>query len=291
MDALIALLAEKAKTVRKHLLTMIHTANAGHPGGSLSAADIVTALYFHEMNIRPDEPDWQERDRFILSKGHCCPVVYSALAMRGFFPMEELYTLRELGSRLQGHPDMRKVLGMDMTTGSLGQGLSAGVGMAIAAKRDNLPGRVFVLLGDGETQEGQIWEAAMTAAQYALDNLVAIVDKNRIQNDDFVADLMNVDPMEDKWRAFNWEAFTMDGHNMEEIVATFCAIRECRGKGKPVIIVANTVKGKGVSFMENDPAWHGAAPTATQLAQAHTEIDSGFTNQAATVRILKENDE
>ena len=282
MDPLVAPLTEKAKTVRKHLLTMIHTAGAGHPGGSLSAADIVTALYFSEMNIRPDEPDWLERDRFVLSKGHCCPVIYSALAMRGFFPMEELYTLRELGSRLQGHPDMRKVPGLDMTTGSLGQGLSAGAGMAIAAKRDNLPGRVFVLLGDGETQEGQVWEAAMTAAQYELDNLVAIVDKNRIQNDDFVASLMQVDPMEDKWRAFNWEVFTMDGNSMEEIVATFDKIRECRGKGKPVVIVANTVKGKGVSFMENDPAWHGACPTAEQLARACAEIDSGFKNYAAT---------
>lgn len=278
MPPLIASLTEQAKVVRKHLLTMIHKAGAGHPGGSLSAADIVTALYFNEMDIRPDEPDWRERDRFILSKGHCCPVVYTALAMRGFFPMEELYTLRELGSRLQGHPDMRKVPGLDMTTGSLGQGLSAGVGMAVSAKRDNLPSRVFVVLGDGETQEGQIWEAAMTAARYKLDNLVAIVDRNRIQNDDFVANLMPVDPMEDKWRAFNWEVFTVDGHDMAMIVDTFSNVRDCKGKGKPVVIVANTVKGKGVSFMENDPAWHGAAPTAEQLVQACAEIDAGFTN-------------
>ena len=276
MDSLAATLAETAKDVRKNVLGMINTAGAGHPGGSLSAADIVTALYFHEMNVRPEEPRWRERDRFILSKGHCCPVVYAALAMRGFFPMEALGTLRELGSILQGHPDMHKAPGFDMTSGSLGQGLSVGAGMALACKRDNLPGRVFVLLGDGETQEGQVWEAAMTAAKYQLDNLVAIVDKNRIQNDDFVAAIMPVDSMADKWRAFNWEVLAMDGHNMGGILAAFATARAYRGKGKPVVIIAETVKGKGVSFMENIPAWHGAAPNDEQLAQARAEIDAGF---------------
>ena len=276
MGPVVASLKEKAKEVRKNLLTMIHKANAGHPGGSLSSADIVTALYFHEMNIRPEDPHWKERDRFILSKGHCCPVVYTALAMLGFFPMKELDTLREIDSILQGHPHMGKTPGLDMTTGSLGQGLSAGVGMAIVGKRENLPSRVFVILGDGEIQEGQVWEAAMTAAQYKLDNLVAIIDNNRLQNDDLVANMMNMDPLEDKWRAFNWEVLNMDGHSMEDIVVTFAKVREYRGKGKPVAINAHTVKGKGVSFMENMLAWHGTPPNAEQLAQACAEIDAGF---------------
>lgn len=276
MEPVVAVLTEKAKEVRKRLLTMIYKAKAGHPGGSLSATDIVTALYFHEMNIKPEDPNWRERDRFIMSKGHCCPVVYTALAMRGYFSMKELDTLRQIDSILQGHPHMGKTPGLDMTSGSLGQGLSAGAGMAIACKRDALPGRVFVILGDGETQEGQVWEAAMTAAQYKLDNLVAIIDKNRLQNDDFVANMMNMDPMEDKWRAFNWEVLSMDGHSMENIVATFATARQCRGKGKPVAIIAHTVKGKGVSFMENVASWHGTAPDADQLAKAIAEIDAGF---------------
>ncbi|MCC8189689.1 MAG: transketolase, partial [Planctomycetes bacterium] len=212
MHANVKELQETAKELRKNLLAMIHKAKSGHPGGSLSASDIITALYFHEMNIKPEDPKWRERDRFVLSKGHCCPVVYTALAMRGYFPMEELNHLRQIGHMLQGHPYMCKTPGIDMTTGSLGQGLSAGVGMALAAKRDNLPSRVFVLMGDGETQEGQIWEAAETAAKYQLDNLVGIVDKNRIQNDDFVEVVMPIDDLAAKWRAFNWEVVTMKGH-------------------------------------------------------------------------------
>ncbi len=266
-------LKETAKTLRKNLLAMIHKAKSGHPGGSLSASDIVTALYFHEMKIDPKNPSLPERDRFVLSKGHCCPVIYTALAMRGYFPMEELNHLRQIGHMLQGHPYMRKTPGIDMTTGSLGQGLSAGVGMAIAAKRDNLPGRVFVLMGDGENQEGQIWEAAMTAAKYKLDNLVGIVDKNRIQNDDFVERVMPVDNLAAKWRAFNWEVVNMDGHSMEDIVATLGKVRLYQGKGKPVVIIADTVKGKYVSFMENVPAWHGMAPNDEQFAQACAEIE------------------
>lgn len=267
-------LQEKAKELRKNLLGMIHAAKSGHPGGSLSASDIVTALYFHEMNIRPEDPNWRERDRFVLSKGHCCPVLYTALAMRGYFPVDELKTLRKLGSNLQGHPYMLKTKGVDMTTGSLGQGLSAGVGMALAAKRDGLPTRVFVLMGDGETQEGQIWEAAMTASKYGLDNLVGIVDRNRIQNDGFVADIMPVGDLCDKWRAFGWEVLTLDGHNMRDVVKTFSKAREYRGKGKPVVLVADTVKGKYVSFMEDVPAWHGMAPDDDQFAKACSEIDA-----------------
>ena len=274
MNADIPFLKEKAKELRKNLLTMIHNAKSGHPGGSLSASDIMTALYFHEMDTKPTDPQWRERDRFVLSKGHCCPVLYTALAMKGYFPMDELKTLRKLGSILQGHPYMRKTPGVDMTTGSLGQGLSAGVGMAVGCKHDKLPSRVFVLVGDGETQEGQIWEAAMTAAKYQLDNLVVIVDKNRIQNDDFVENVMPVDPMPDKWRAFNWEVLNMNGHCMEDIIVTLYKARQYRGKGKPVVIIADTVKGKGVSFMEDVPAWHGMAPNDEQFAQACSEIDA-----------------
>lgn len=269
---------EKAKELRKNLLGMIHAAKSGHPGGSLSASDIVTALYFHEMNIRPEDPTWRDRDRFVLSKGHCCPVLYTALAMRGYFPMEELKTLRKLGSNLQGHPYMLKTKGVDMTTGSLGQGLSAGVGMALAAKYDNLPTRVFVLMGDGETQEGQIWEAAMTAAKYKLDNLVGIVDRNRIQNDGFVAEIMPVGDLCEKWRAFGWQVLTLDGHSMPDILKTLSIAREYRGKGKPVVLAADTVKGKYVSFMENVPAWHGMAPNDEQLVQACSEIDACLCN-------------
>ena len=274
MDTDITGLKEKAKELRKLLLAMIHNAKSGHPGGSLSASDIVTALYFHEMNIRPGDPHWLERDRFVLSKGHCCPVLYTALAMRGYFPVQELNNLRKIGSILQGHPFMRKTPGVDMTTGSLGQGLSAAVGMAIACKHDNLPSRIFALLGDGETQEGQIWEAAMTAAKYKLDNLVAIIDKNRIQNDDFVEKVMPVDPLADRWRSFNWEVLNMNGHCMDDIVVTFLKARQYRGKCKPVVIIADTVKGKGVSFMENVPAWHGMAPNDDEFAKACSEIDA-----------------
>ncbi len=274
MDTLVKQLKAKAKELRKNLLAMIHHAKSGHPGGSLSASDIVTALYFHEMNLRPEEPAWRERDRFVLSKGHCCPVVYTALAMRGYFPMAELMNLRKIGSILQGHPYMRKTPGIDMTTGSLGQGLSAGVGMAISLRHDRLPARAFVLLGDGELQEGQVWEAAMTAAKYKLDNLVAIVDKNRLQNDETVENIMPIDPLADKWRAFNWEVLTLDGHDMCDIVLTFRKARLLRGRGKPVVLIADTVKGKGVSFMENVVSWHGTPPDDAQFARACSEIDA-----------------
>ncbi len=274
MEAVVKQLKGKAKELRKNLLAMIHNAKSGHPGGSLSASDLVTALYFHEMNIRPQEPAWRERDRFVLSKGHCCPVIYAALAMRGYFPMAELMNLRKIGSILQGHPFMGKTPGIDMTTGSLGQGLSAAAGMAIGYQRDRIPARVFALLGDGECQEGQVWEAAMTAAKYKLDNLVAIVDKNRLQNDDTVANIMPVDSLVDKWRAFNWEVLTLDGHDMCDIVLTLRKARTLRGKGKPIVLVADTVKGRYVSFMENVVSWHGTPPDDAQFAQACKEIDA-----------------
>ena len=260
----------KAKELRCNLLTMIHKAQSGHPGGSLSASDIVTALYYDELEINPANPDWQLRDRVILSKGHCCPVIYTALAMKGFYPFETIYTLRKMGSILQGHPDMRKVPGIDMTTGSLGQGLSVGVGMAIAAKKDKLSSRVFTILGDGETNEGQVWEAAMCAAKYKLDNLIAIVDRNNLQNDNYCHEVMPTDSLVEKWSSFGWKVIEIDGHDMEAIIGAF---KEMKGyKEQPICIIANTVKGKGVSFMENVCSWHGTPPNDEQYAQALKEI-------------------
>lgn len=261
----------KAKEVRKNLLTMIYKAKSGHPGGSLSAADIVTALYYDELNIDPQNPSWKERDRVILSKGHCCPVIYTVLAMKGYYDFAITSTLREMGSILQGHPDMNKVPGIDISTGSLGQGLSAALGMAIAAQRDNLPSRVFAILGDGENDEGQVWEAAMCAAKYKTDNLIAIVDRNKLQNDGSCADIMPLYDLPGKWRAFGWEVKEINGHNMEEILQAFKWSKTV--KGKPICIVANTVKGKGVSFMENVVMWHGMAPNKEQYEQAIREIE------------------
>lgn len=267
----ITYLEEKATALRQNILTMIHGAKSGHPGGALSIADIVTALYFKEMRIDPANPKWRERDRLILSKGHCCPVVYAALAMRGYYGMEHIHTLRKLGSILQGHPDMKKTPGLDMTTGSLGQGLSAGVGMAIGAKFDRLPSRVYVILGDGEVQEGQVWEAAMTAAKYKLDNLVAIVDCNNLQVDGFCTDIMPIEPLDKKWEAFGWEVILIDGHDMAKIVEAFKWARKI--KGKPVCILAKTVKGRGVSYMENICDWHGMAPNDEQYRCAIGELE------------------
>lgn len=260
----------KAKELRINLLGMIYKAQSGHPGGSLSASDIVATLYYDEMNIDPKNPNWYERDRLVLSKGHCCPVIYTVLAMKGYYPMEVIGTLRQLGSILQGHPDMHKVPGIDMSTGSLGQGLSAAIGMAISAKRDKLKSRVYAILGDGECDEGQIWEASMTAAKYSLDNLVAIVDRNHLQNDGFVCDIMPTNNLADMWRAAGWEVFEINGHNIEEILEAFTKAKEV--KGKPVCIVADTIKGKGVSFMENVAAWHGMAPNKEQYERAIAEI-------------------
>lgn len=270
----VKIMESKAIELRKTILTMIHHAGSGHPGGSLSAADIVTALYFDEMNIDPQNPDLVDRDRFILSKGHACPVLYSVLALKGYYPYEDVYTLRKLGSILQGHPDMNKVPGVDMTTGSLGQGLSCGVGMALGIKHLSLNSRVFVLIGDGELQEGQIWEAASTASKYGLDNLIAIVDNNGIQNDGFTKEIMPVGDIKAKWEAFGWDVLCCDGHNMSSLLETFKRMKAY--KGKPICIVADTVKGKGVSFMANVPAWHGVAPNKEEYAKAINEVEAGL---------------
>jgi transketolase len=262
-------LKDKAKTIRKDIIEMICTANAGHPGGALSATDIVTALYFHVMKVDSNKPNWAERDRFILSKGHACPVLYAALAEKGYFAMEHLKTLRKFHSILQGHPDMKKTPGVDMTSGSLGNGLSVGVGMALAAKQHKLDYNVYVMMGDGEIQEGAVWEAAMSAAHYKIDNLVAIVDNNGLQVDGFTKDIMNVMPIAAKWKAFGWHVIEIDGHNMEQILKAFKEAEKIKG---PVAIVADTVKGKGVSYMENVCVWHGKAPTEDEKNIALEEI-------------------
>lgn len=263
-------LEKKASEVRIGVVRAIHNAGSGHPGGSLSAADIVTALYFDEMNIDPKDPDMNGRDKFILSKGHAGPVQYSALAARGYCDMEEFMTLRKLGSRFQGHPDMNKVPGIEMSTGSLGQGFSAAGGMAMANKLDGNDGRIYVLLGDGEIQEGIVWEAAMSAAHNKLDNLVGILDHNGLQIDGRNEDVMTVAPVADKFRAFGWNVIEINGHDFSEILDAFSKAREC--KGRPTMIIAETVKGKGVSFMENEAGWHGKAPDEEQTKQAIAEL-------------------
>jgi transketolase len=263
-------LKRKANDIRKDIIRMIHQSKAGHPGGSLSAADIVTALYFHVMKIDPQNPDWEERDRFILSKGHACPVWYAALAERGYFEMKQLDTLRKFHSILQGHPDMKKTPGIDMTSGSLGNGLSLGIGMALAAKQKRQSYDVYVMLGDGEIQEGMVWEAAMSGAHYHLDNLTAIVDYNGLQVDGWSKDVMSIHPVVEKWEAFGWSVIEINGHNMAEILDAFQKARKIKG---PVVIVAHTVKGKGVSFMENVCEWHGLAPNDEQTVKALQELD------------------
>jgi len=266
-------LKEAAVVIRKDIIEMVAAAGAGHPGGSLSAADIVTALYFRVMRIDPDDPEWPDRDRFILSKGHACPVWYAALAERGYFDRKHLGTLRRLNSILQGHADMRKTPGIDMTVGSLGQGISAGLGMALSGKLRKKDYHVWVIVGDGECQEGSVWEAAMAGAKWKLDNYTVIVDKNRLQNDTFVEEVMPVDPLPEKWRAFNWNVVEIDGHDMGQIVRALEQARET--VGTPTVIIAHTVKGKGVSFMENVPKWHGAAPNAEETEVALREIRGG----------------
>ena len=259
-----------AAEVRVGVVKAIHNAGSGHPGGLLSAADIVTALYFSEMNVDPKNPKMEGRDKFILSKGHAGPVQYSALALKGYFPVEDFMTLRKLGSKFQGHPDMNKVPGIEMSTGSLGQGFAAAGGMAIANKLNNDPGRIYVLLGDGEIQEGIVWEAAMSAAHYKLDNMVGILDYNGLQIDGRNEDVMTVAPVADKFRAFGWNVLEINGHDFEEILDAFAKAREC--KGKPTMIVAKTVKGKGVSFMEDNAGWHGKAPNDEETEQAVAEL-------------------
>ena len=263
-------LKQMAATIRCDIIEMICTAEAGHPGGSLSATDIVTALYFRLMRLDPQNPRWPDRDRFILSKGHACPVWYAALAERGFFDKGHLGTLRQMGSILQGHPDMNKVPGIDMTAGSLGQGLSVGVGMALAGKLRRQDYHVWVVVGDGESQEGSVWEAAMSAAKWKLDNLTAILDRNNLQNDWHVDELMPIEPVADKWRAFGWQVVDIDGHDMDAIVP---ALEDARAhRGGPTLVLARTIKGKGVSYMENVCEWHGKAPCQAEADQALDEI-------------------
>ena len=267
-------LEKTAAEIRCGIIKAIHNAGSGHPGGSLSAADIVTALYFDEMNVDPKDPKMKGRDKFILSKGHAGPVQYSALAVKGYYPMEDFMTLRKLGSKFQGHPDMHKVPGIEMSTGSLGQGISAAGGMAMANKLDNDPGRIYVLLGDGEIQEGIVWEALMSAAHYKLDNMVAILDHNGLQIDGKNEDVMTVAPVVEKFQAFGWNVIQIDGHDFEQILDAFKQARAC--KGKPTMIVAETIKGKGVSFMENNAGWHGKAPDEEQTKQALAELGGEF---------------
>lgn len=264
-------LKQKANDVRIGIVTAVHAAKAGHPGGSLSAADIMTYLYFEEMNIDPSNPRKEDRDRFVLSKGHVAPALYSTLANRGFFPVEELKTLRKLGSRLQGHPCMQETPGVDMSSGSLGQGLSAACGMALSAKLQNRDYRVYALLGDGEIQEGQIWEAAMFAGHRKLDNLCVIVDNNGLQIDGKIEDVCSPYPITDKFRAFHFNVIEIDGHDFTQIADAFAKARQT--KGVPTAIIAHTVKGKGVSFMENQASWHGKAPNDEEFAVALADLE------------------
>lgn len=264
-------LEEKAKQVRRGIIEAVYSNQSGHPGGSLSVADIMTVLYFNEMNINPENPNWEDRDRLVLSKGHCAPALYSCLANRGYFDIEELKTFRNINSRLQGHPDKNKVPGVDMTTGSLGQGLSAANGMAIAGKIDNKNYRVYCILGDGEIEEGQVWEAAMAANKYKLDNLCVIIDNNNLQIDGTIEEVMSSYPIDEKFRSFGFEIIKIDGHNIDEILKAFEVARNI--KGKPTCIIAKTIKGKGISFMENQVGWHGKAPNEEQYKQAMEELN------------------
>lgn len=259
-------LEKKARRVREDIVNEVYSAKSGHPGGSLSIADILTVLYFREMNINPENPNWEDRDRLVLSKGHCSPALYSCLANRGFFPVEDLKTFRNINSYLQGHPDKNKVPGVDMTTGSLGQGLSAANGIAIAGKMDKKDYRVYCVLGDGEIEEGQIWEAAMAANKYKLDNLCVIVDNNNLQIDGTIEEVMSSYPIDEKFKSFGFQVIHIDGHNIEEIIKAFEAARDV--KGQPTCIIAKTIKGKGVDFMENQAGWHGKAPNEEQYEQA-----------------------
>lgn len=264
-------LKKTANEIRKGIVTAVYNAKSGHPGGSLSAADIMTYLYFEEMNVDPKDPKKADRDRFVLSKGHIAPALYSTLAHRGYFPVEDLKTLRHVGSYLQGHPDMKHIPGVDMSSGSLGQGISAAVGMALSAKLDDASYRVYAMLGDGEIQEGQVWEAAMFAGARKLDNLVVIVDNNGLQIDGDIAEVCSPYPLADKFKAFNFNVVEIDAHDFDQIDAAFAKAKET--KGMPTAIIAKSVKGKGVSFMENQASWHGSAPNDEQYEQAIADLD------------------
>ena len=267
-------LNEITNVIRKDIVSMICKAKSGHPGGSLSAVEILTALYFDQMNIDPTNPKMEDRDRFVLSKGHAAPALYATLAEKGYFDKEELNHLRQIGSILQGHPDMKKIPGIEMSTGSLGQGFSVACGMAMASKLDNAPWNVYALLGDGEVQEGIIWEAAMSASHYKLDNMIAILDYNGLQIDGEVESVMSINPIEDKFKTFGWNVITIDGHDFDQIFAALDMAKDT--VDKPTMIIAKTVKGKGVSFMENQASWHGSAPSEEQLQQALSELGGTF---------------
>ena len=269
-EELIKNLREKASILRQEVVKMLGESKSGHPGGSLSAADIMAALYFYQMRHQPENPRWEDRDRFVLSKGHAAPILYAALAEAGYFPKEQLASLRKVGSMLQGHPDMKKTPGVDMSSGSLGQGLSACNGMALAARLDNKDYKIYTLLGDGELQEGQVWEAAMTAAHYKLNNVIAFIDYNGLQIDGPIREVKSPEPIADKWRAFGWHVIKIDGHDLEQILEALEAANQITDK--PVVIVARTVKGKGVSFMENQVGWHGTAPSQEQVEKALAEL-------------------
>ncbi len=263
-------LKEKAKNIRRNIALMVYSANSGHPGGSLSVADILTALYFSEMNVNINNPKDENRDRLVLSKGHCSPALYATLAEKGFFPTEDLKTFRKIDSYLQGHPDMKKIPGVDMTSGSLGQGLSVANGIAIAGKLDKKDYRVYTIMGDGEIEEGQIWEAAMTSSHYKLDNLCAIVDNNNLQIDGKIEDVMSPYPIDKKFEDFGFNTIVIDGHNFEEILNAFSIARET--KRKPTAIIAKTIKGKGISYMEGNVSWHGKAPNDEEYKLAVEEL-------------------
>jgi transketolase len=263
-------LNEITRIIRKDIVSMIHGSKSGHPGGSLSAVEILTALYFDEMNVDPNNCKMEDRDRFVLSKGHAAPVLYATLAYKGYFDREELRGLRKIGKMLQGHPDMKGTPGVEMSTGSLGQGFSVACGMAMASKLDNAPWRVYTVLGDGEVQEGIVWEAAMSAAHYKLDNMVAFLDYNGLQIDGETSKVMNIGPIVDKFKAFGWNVIEIDGHDFDQIFAALDMAKET--VEKPTMIVAKTVKGKGVSFMENEAGWHGTAPSDSDLEKALAEL-------------------
>jgi len=273
-------LALKANRARLLAVEAVHRAASGHPGGSLSCLDALTALYFNEMRVDPANPQWAERDRFVLSKGHCAPALYAVLALRGFFPVKDLQMLRSIKSHLSGHPDMKYVPGVDMSTGSLGQGLSTAVGMALAAKHTGKTFRTYAICGDGEIEEGQIWEAVMAAAKWKLDNLCAFIDVNGLQIDGNTADVMPSEPLDQKLEAFNWHVVKIDGHNIDQILSALAEARSC--KGMPTAILMKTVKGKGVSYMENNAGWHGKAPNADEFAIARAELE-------AKIKELEEN--
>lgn len=270
MKQSIVQLQETSKVIRQDIVTMIHASGSGHPGGSLSSADVLSALYFNVMNIDPKNPKMEGRDKFVLSKGHAAPVLYSALARRGFFPTEELINLRKTGAMLQGHPDMKNIPGVEMSTGSLGQGFSTSIGMALAGKLDKSDARIFVLLGDGELDEGIVWEAAMSASHYKLNNLTAILDYNGLQIDGKNEDVMNISPVDTKFESFGWNVIAVDGHDVEAILA---ALEEAKSvTDKPSVLIAKTIKGKGVSFMEDQAGWHGKAPNDDELKIALAEL-------------------